>query len=369
MTSFRIELWDQDQFKNSQDVWTTLLNDSTADPLFMSWEWMYTWWNVYSNSSMLLQLIAVYSEKDTLLGLAPLFSYKVTAKKIIKTNRLQFIGDFWRVKSTMRTELQEFIVCKENEVNIVTFILNYINSLNYWDEFVISELNTQSATYKTLTSDKPLHNSYYRIAESYSSYYLKIIGTFDEYCKSLGKNTRLKFLNRRTLLKKQGEVKFIESTSQEDIESNFNLLNSLHSSRWQKDAFKNETLRFNAQLANLMAPKNGLSFSIILLDEKPISIQYNYVVNGHKYNLQAGFDENFHKKISLGYLHFGYSIELAYTKGLHTYDFLAGEGKNTQYKARLTKSSLDIVTLQVIRKPFAKLVYITFDFLAKYIFK
>src|SRR5690606_40849246 len=61
---------------------------------------------------------------------------------------------------------------------------------------------------------------------------------------------------------------------------------------------------------------------------------------GRKYNLQTGYQENFHKSISLGTLHFGYQIEAAFRDpDVAFYDFMAGKGKNSDYKKSLANCS------------------------------
>ena len=49
--------------------------------------------------------------------------------------------------------------------------------------------------------------------------------------------------------------------------------------------------------------------------------------------------------------------EESFHAGEKVYGFLAGEGKATQYKSRLTKSYIDIISLQIIRSKDAKILY------------
>jgi len=360
MNKIKVELWDEVRLNEAENEWSDLLSRSNSDKLFMSWEWLSTWWKCFSRKTdMKLQLLAAY-DNDYLIGLAPLYLKPAVSKKFVKTTRLQFLGNIWRVQATMRTELQDFIVDKDRENEIIRALFKTINSLPDWDEFVLAEINTKSQTYNLLVTENLIDNCYYRCAEKYKSYFLDLSGNFKDYCSSLGKNTRLKFLNRRKLLEKLGKVEFCEYSGNQ-VKHFFEILNSLHYKRWGKPVFEGERLSFNIDVAELLAKKGQLCFSAILLDKEPISIQYNYLIDKHKYNIQAGFDENFHNKISLGYLHFGYVIESSFENNLNVYDFLAGEGKNTQYKERLTNSTDDIVCLQLIRKKTAKLLYRIFD--------
>jgi len=361
MEKIRVELWSEFEFGNAQEVWADLLERSKSDELFMSWEWLFSWWDTFANKDNdVLHIIAAYDESNILVGLAPLFISSATSKKIIRTQRLQFIGNFWRGSDTMRTELLDFIADSAYSKQVIEALFDYINSMTNWDEFILSDLDKSSVTYQVLFEKKILDNVYYRNVEEYDSYYLEIGSSFDGFCKLLGKNTRLSLLNRRKILEKMGRVEYIEADCNA-VGSQFILLNTLHMKRWGKPVFEGVRLNFNINVATLMAKKNQLQFSIILLNNIPISMQYNYVVNGHEYNIQAGFNESLHNKISLGYLHFGYAIESAFKKGLRVYDFLAGEGKNTPYKKRLTADSKVIACIQIIRNKHLRKIYYVYD--------
>ena len=106
----RITLWDEGQFNNGREEWSALLNRSKSDKLFMSWEWLHSWWRAFSNNAdMSLYIIAAYNSNNRLIGIAPLFLSSVVSKKILSTHRLQFLGNCWRGAMTMRTELLDFI--------------------------------------------------------------------------------------------------------------------------------------------------------------------------------------------------------------------------------------------------------------------
>ena len=360
MNDIKIKEWNLEQFKNSREEWNRLLDRSDSDPLFLSWEWQYTWWEVFSRSeNMQLKIYAAYKQ-DTLVGIAPLYLTKAQSKKFIFTNRLQFIGNIWRGKATMRTELLDFVTDKNLAEESNKALISYISSQKDWNEIILTDLKTTSITYRIIQDKKTLCKCFYRVAENFESYYVNTKTDFDSYVKSLGKNTRLRIYNRRKVLKETGSLKFSRSENS-NIDKQFNLLNQFHIDRWKKPVFENDRLNFNKKVANLMAEKGALNFSTIYIDEKPISLQYNYILKNHEYNIQAGIVENYHKKLALGYLHFGYEIQHACENGIHTYDFLAGGGKNEDYKSRLTGNAIKLVDLQVIRSKPIALIYKAYD--------
>lgn len=361
MDNIRIQEWDEEQFKNSQSPWNKLLERSDSDPLFMSWEWMYTWWETFANDDMKLQLLAAIDEQGNLVGLAPFYIAKATSKKFIVTRRLQFIGNCWRGKTTMRTELLDFIAHKSISKQVIRAFYIYLNELSNWDELVLSDLKINSETYQILTQERLIPKCYYRITEEFDSFYIDTMVSFDEYTKQLGKNTRLRLFNRRKILEQINGFSF-RINQNNDIKKQFKLLNTLHAQRWGAPVFRGIRLRFNETLAARLSQKGALAFSTLCIEDMPVSIQYNYVINNHKYNIQAGFDEKFHKKLALGYLHFGYEIEHACNSEIKAYDMLAGDGKNTSYKEHLTQSRVRITNIQIIRKPVAKIVYKLYDY-------
>lgn len=357
MGNIHVQQWKTEKFLSSRNEWNELLKRSKSDQLFLSWEWQSSWWKIFSDSkNMELRLYVATADDGTLLGIAPLYSTTVATKKVLKIKRLQFIGNCWRGKSTMPTELLDFIADETLASDVIRALYLHISSLKYWDEFIIPFLNTQSKTYQLLLNENLLDNCHLRHAEKYNSYYLRLQGNFQDHTKNLGKNTRLKFFNRRKLFDSLGDTSF-ERMLVDDIDGKFNLLNSLHGIRWNKPIFEGKRLEFNTTVARLLGERNCLNFSVLSLNNQPVSIQYNFIIDKHNYNIQAGFDESFHKKISLGYLHFGYEIEASFDQQYTTYDFLAGEGKNTQYKERLTNDYLQMVDLQIVRKPALKILY------------
>ena len=180
--------WDEQQFKDSKETWTELLQRSSSDQLFLSWEWLYSWWSVFSvASSMQLKLFVAIDANNKLIGIAPLYITQLTTKKIFPTRRLQFIGGCWRGEATMRTELLEFVADKDRTQDIIRAFYQHIHNDKDWNEFVLADLVAQSETYQILEQQKPLGKAYYRLAENYNSYYLPLTDDFESYLKQLGK--------------------------------------------------------------------------------------------------------------------------------------------------------------------------------------
>lgn len=137
MEDLRIEDWSEERFKESRLQWEGLLKESNADRLFLSWEWLWTWWQIFGNKGQRsLNLLAAISGGDNLVGLAPMYSSSVRTRGRLSSRRLQFLGNDWRSDDNIRTEYCGFIVKQEYETVVIDKFIETIDGSEKWDEFV-----------------------------------------------------------------------------------------------------------------------------------------------------------------------------------------------------------------------------------------
>jgi hypothetical protein len=365
----RIILWQEEDFFHSSEKWFDLLERSSADRLFMSWEWMSSWWKVYADPSMHLKLVvAIDKDSGVLLGIAPIYLTELKVKGVLKIKRLQFIGNCWNGKPAIRTELLEFIVDQQYQTDVVNLLWSHISEEIDWDEFAFKDLLINSATFEKIQYLSSKKTFELRITDRYLNYHLILGSDFTSYLKSLSQNTRRRIFNKRKELNKSDGIKFLPDPFS-DIESGLAELNRLHQARWHKLVFSNQGWKFHRRLIELISSKAAVQFSSIYHHNNVISIQYNFLLNNQKYNIQAGFDTDFNSKLPLGYLHFGFEIEHCYDQNIEKYHFLAGEGKNTDYKKQLTDNGTEIVDCILIRHPVLRLLYYLNDFARSFLQK
>ncbi|GGY82329.1 hypothetical protein GCM10011613_28870 [Cellvibrio zantedeschiae] len=181
--------------------------------------------------------------------------------------------------------------------------------------------------------------------------------SFDVYLSGLGSNTRLKLYNRRKNLHMLGEVK-VENLWP-DQEYFYKLINDFHQKRWGRDCYQGRNLTFiRLLLDNLVHDGHEVNLSLMTVNKKPVSVVLDIQFNGRIYNLQSGYLEGFAKNISLGTLHLGYQLESAFSRAdVDFYDFMAGKGKNADYKSALSNRKAAFNTLLLVRNPVLKILY------------
>lgn len=353
----------EDEFIALENEWEKLLKDSDANPLFLGWTWQLYWWQQWSRKLNLdLYMLGAYSEKNKLVGLAPLYKRKCSLLfNLYQYTQIQFIGSSWGHTETVRSEYLDFIVKNSVADDARKAFYMYIEQDTVWDQFIFTDIDRSSQTYNMISEGDYFKSSYIRIVQQDITTYVETYGDFIGFLSKIGKHTRHRLINRRNYLRKLGEVhhKYADSGSLDDF---FNCLNKFHLFRWGKECFPKESLAFHKRLAKKYNECGRLKFAKLTLNDKPISILYNIEVGGREYNIQAGFDAKVSDRLSLGLLHLGMAIESAFNdENINYFDLLAGPGKNVYYKSHFGSKGVCFIAAQINRQKYLKYIYKIYD--------
>ena len=325
----------------------------------MSWAWLYSWWEVWAGPYALeLVLLGVY-ERDTgqLVGLAPMYRNESRSFGAMKIRRLQFIGNSWRIGPSVRTEYTGLIALSGREVDVALTISGFLRKM-VWDELVISDSSDRAAGEfgEALVQDG---NIVSLIRSEAKGIRIDTTGSFEKWVGQLGPNTRVKAINRQAFF--ETELKGSCHRYEPDTEAYtgfFERLNRFHNERWGKPCFDERAVDFHLSLLKRLDEGQSPELSQLISGQEIVSVLYDVRAGGRIYNLQSGFDETLHKKLSVGTLHLGYAISHAFgERDVECYDLLAGYGKNTFYKAKFKGEEVEFTTIEFVRSPLLKLVY------------
>lgn len=367
---FDIALLEQNDFFSLRKNWTHLLKKSCADDLFCSWEWQYSWWDTWGEKLNLdLYLVEVKKEGE-LFAILPLFLDTYCPAPTMQVRRLQFIGNHWRSTNTVRSEYLGPIIENENKKYLIEIVTRWILNDKSWDELLICDQRQQSGA--SLEFGRALSSGGCRKKKWNKdfSYQVNTSIGFHEYLKAIGRNTRLKLYNRRKLVVEDG-VDHKKFSCNSDFLNFFDVLNSFHVKRWGKVCFDSDSVRFHQKLLHYIENVEcHLSADLSCLENESgiVSVLYNIKSFSRMNNIQSGYLEQYDKRVSLGTLHLGYAIEQCCNDtAVDSFDLLAGYGKNSNYKASLTRNEVVVQTISYVRSPVYKTLLACYDALPKYL--
>jgi hypothetical protein len=320
--------------------------------VFRTDAWVQAWIDTWGNDSN-IRLVDLGGRKNSL---EYVYTEKNLIKKILPVRCLNLAGVGGGVISSPRSEY--------NDITDLVVLYEGIQALGqvfkalHWQQFTVPDV-VQGVNVDGLSALSSSLGGYCRIEKSEPSYHV-CSNNFKNYLQSLGSNTRLNYFNRRSKIYQLGVVEQHRYRSSEIFQF-FKLLNGFHERRWGRSCYSQQSQAFMANFQQRIQQAGGeVIMESLLIDGEPVSVIFDIVWAGKRYNFQSGYLENKFHKVALGAIHLGYSIESAINNNL-MFDFMAGGGKNSDYKKYIANQITMFDTI-CIRRSHVKYARKFYDF-------
>ena len=322
------------QFYELENEWNSLLSDSSSNSIFLTWEWVSTWWKYFQNNTELWIIVARDAITQELTGIAPLAVKMFRNIAGINQQRLIFLGNGFAAPDHL-----DFIIRNGFEERVTQLFSDKIWNENHrWNEIRIGGLiSTSSVVYQLLQQ----HSHLLKNVDRSICPYISLPEDWDTYNQSLSKNMRYNLGRfKRRLERDYPEVtKVRQLTEQNEIKDFISTLVRLHTASQKRKnnagLFTDQNMiDFHMELAEIFL-KNGWlrSYTLNIGNTNIAAIhcfQYNNVVSFY----QSGFDQ-FWQKYSPGSQIMMHAIQQAINEKNKTFDFLRGD---ESYKFKWTKN-------------------------------
>ncbi len=318
-------------FRALQGEWNALVQRSAAETVFLTWEWLTSWWAAYGSGKELFVLVA-RGENSECCGIAPLYVDHSGSRRL-----LRFIGD-----GSYDSDYLDFIVPQGQEAVVLKAFFDYLKqSHQQWGALQLNEIPETSLSLNFLRSLKGTSRWLLR-EEQVPAGVRGLPPTWDGFLQSLKPRFRTSVRAcLRNLEQWKGEFEVLSAEA--DILPWLSDLYELHSDRWslrqQSGVFARKNKRdFYERMARLFFQRGWLHMTRWRLNDVVLACQFGFVYGGVYHLLQEGFDTQcIH--VSPGVTLRAATIRDLIQRGVHTYDFLGGIGRHkTDWGANEKKS-------------------------------
>jgi CelD/BcsL family acetyltransferase involved in cellulose biosynthesis len=310
-----------------RDEWDALLSDSSADCLFLTWEWMEAWWR-HLGGDRTLHVIEVRDGRQ-LIGIAPFTS---------RHGRLELVGT-----GTVGSDYLDVIVRPEFETPVLDAIARHVEATKL--NLRLSHILAGSLIYRL--ADR-LKNRGYRMFDrkiSVCPYISLKEHSWESFLSSLGPRHRENV--RRKIRKLPAAARFEQTATKEELRANLPILIELHNRRWDSrggsDALQDAPMHdFHKEFTERALERGWLRLSILKVADQPVAAVYAFARNGKYLYYQAGIAPE-HAGMSLGLVALALSVRSAFDEGAVEYDLLHG---NEEYKSLWARETRDLHLLE-----------------------
>lgn len=348
---------DDADFHGLRDRWNDLLAASESNNIFLSWEWVYTWWGIFKGERE-LNILAFWKE-DELVGIAPLLAREINYYGLLKYKRIEFLASGEDEADEICSEYLNIIIKPGMEEQVIEEILNYLHNNNDWGEVVLKELVAGNTNTAILSARLSAGGWKYTIDHDDAAPYIQLPASWEALTGVLSGDFRYKIRRDRKKLNEKGTVEITTINNPDDLAGAFNILVSLHQARWEKlgkqGCFNsNKFNEFHKKMIPELLRKGQLRLLIMEINKKPVAALYELVYNKKVLYYQSGFDIDYDPKLSVGNILRAYSIEKAVLEGFREYDFLKGADK--RHCREWSSNERKIVKIRIFKKSFKEFI-------------
>ncbi len=331
---------DPARFEALRVEWNELLASSASDCLFLTWEWLFTWWR-HLREDRRLHVIAVRRD-GVLIAIAPLALRSRRWKRLLPFPALEFLGS-----GSVGSDYLDILIRRGQERHALPALAGPLAAEKTMLE--LSRVEKTAAHVGQLAAEIGRRGWVSARFVTDVCPYVDLSGhDWPSYLASLGSAHRYNLRRRFRNLEKRWELRFEPVRSEEQRATALRVLIALHGRRWRErggpGVFHTASLvAFHEELSRLALEQGWLRLYVLRLDGEPVAALYGFLYHGVFYFYQTGFDPDYHQH-SVGLVTVGLAIKHALEEGAKTYDFLRG---NEPYKSLWTRAERELVRFEL----------------------
>lgn len=309
--------------------WDVLLTKSSADTIFLTWDWIQAWIDVTSGDFQPL-FIVVRDRQGTLVAIAPFYVMQYSFLKVFRYRMLRVAGD-WPTGG----EYPDLIVDPEVEQPALCSIGDALQKhRRLWDCIWMSKLAGWTGAPERLAHCARHARMHFRRREMYFGH-LQLPESIEKFEAQLSGNRRQQIRRLKRQFLANDDFAFERYRDVESLERYLHGLFDLHERRWntrgQHGVFtrKPREAVFYRRFIPRAMQAGWLRMYCARQGEDLKAVQLGYVYNDTFLQIQEGFDPSYQKGVGNALRH--HVIEACIDEKLSAYDFL---GDMTEHKSR-----------------------------------
>jgi CelD/BcsL family acetyltransferase involved in cellulose biosynthesis len=309
--------------------WNQLLERSGSNHVFLTWEWVSTWWSVYGGRGE-LHILTARDPDGALVGIGPLRRHSRFFPGPRNLNVLALIGS----GGDVHPEYLDLIVQAGREREAVAAFVECIaDDEEEIDGVDFRPLSESSPNIVSLVEQLAGRFRYLWQQDDSVCPYVSLPATADAFNSSRSQNYRKKLREYESRCKRRLSPQLRLSDTAEEVQRDLQTLIDLHHRRWRgaSRAFQTSAyIDFHHRVSQLGLEKGWVRLFSLETAGRPMAMLYCFAYGGRYYYYQAGRDPEFAQdRVGLILMH--RAIQHALSERAQIFDFLRGQ---EEYKYR-----------------------------------
>jgi CelD/BcsL family acetyltransferase involved in cellulose biosynthesis len=302
-----------------KDDWERLLDGMSEPSIFLTPEWLGSWWKAFGNDNRLLALI-FRDDHHQVVAIAPLYRQR---SGLFRSRHLRLLG-----AGSGDSDALDFIVKPGAEPAVAAAFLNWLAENRDWAVCSLETLPKESSFGYCLQQTLE-ERRWSVLSEESVNYVIDLPATWPAYLQTLDPKFRplLTRYPKRLHTRYQG-VRISRCEHAAELNTALDTLFELHQMRWtgrgEAGAFSSPARRhFYAEMAESFLRRGWLEFWRLEIEGQTLATQFCFRYRDTVSLLQEGFDPKYAAD-KVGYALRAHVLETMIQTGAKHYDFLGG---------------------------------------------
>ena len=322
------EIRTTEELESIRPLWNALLMKSAAPVLYLTYDWLSTWWQCFQTPRKKLSVLAVF-ENDELVGIAPFVRTRAYWLGIPYV-KMEFISMMrYALSPTNISGTLDFIIRADKHQEVIPAVMEFLLKKAWpWNYIRMHPLPSGSP------SQKPLENAAGKIGfrfwkrPVFVNSIIRLNRPWTEYTAEVGRKFRKNIQGHEKRLQNNGVLRYSELNAIEQLENGFNSILSIErrSWKWNKGIHIDAPVyrHFYRQLVEVAGKNGWLKLGIMSLDGKNIAYDLSLEFNRSIEGLKTSYDEKY-AHYSPGNVLIYHQLESVFQKGYTKKNLLWGD--------------------------------------------
>ncbi len=345
MCKLTLELIRQETaFRSLEPEWNALLRQSGSDSIFLSWEWISTWWEVFG-SRFELRIVTARSENGELLGVAPLMVGRGRGAFGRYVRRLMMIGQ----EVETQAEYLDFFVKSDRVMEVTRALCEYLTERQpeLWDMVEFHLVPANSPNLSIVEHILTRYGCEWVPPETTKGHFTELPESWDEYMRMRSKHFRRNWRSYSNRLNRAGDVRYLLAGTDVPLDQAMGMLIELNRDRYGRrgQSFRTDDyVLFHKRLSAQLLDRDSLFLLLLALNDTVVAARYGFLYGDKIWEFQGGWRRDC-EKLQVAFLLTGAAIQWGIEHGYREYDFLAGD---RAYKRRWGTGEREFLTLRAL---------------------
>lgn len=321
-------------FEGLRSEWRELERRSASSCMFLTWEWLFTWWKHLAVTRRLM--ILVVRRDGRVVAIAPFAVRPPCASRLIPFSALELLGT-----GSVGSDYLDLLVERGAEAEAIQEIGKQLETLRMPVELP-QVLLDGSAVHRLADNLAPRGWRVFTTPTNVCPF-IKLAGLdWPAYVAALGGAHRANLQRRIRGLERIDTVGFDSVRSEAERQLALEHLVALHNARWKElggsDAFHTRGMvQFHHELSGEALRNGWLRLMVLRVGQKPVAYVYGFRHAAVHYFYQSAFDPTWSRH-SVGLVAMGLAIQSALREGAGEFDMLHGAERYKYHWAREQRS-------------------------------